>query len=237
MKKYLLALLSLFFISSVSYAGTANIFENCDATKLKDKIIKLYTLEGAQVENYVTNTNSFSISKNTVEGIYNYRYSYNYTIVQDKKNAIVSLAMSYGLGGNPNSASFSSDETKELSRVKNKILGYFSYGLAFKETQYFYTECNQEGAYIVKDVYAGSQRIRGFKLTAVNYDAKAKGLYIGDRIKKINDIKISKYSRPALASLFKPTSKNDYIDITYKRKGELKSVRLVPTFVKADPRL
>lgn len=237
MKKVLLALLSLLFISSTSYAGTANIFENCDATKLKDKIIKLYTLEGAQVENYITNANSFSISKNTVEGIYNYRYIYNFTIVQDNKNSIVSLAMSSALGGYPAAASPTSSEAKELGRIKGKILGYYTYGLGFKEKVYFYTEYNQDGVALVKDVSAGAQRIKGFKLTAVNYDAKAKGLYIGDRIKKVNGIKISKYPKPELAKLFKPTSKNDFIDITYKRRSEFKDVRIVPTFVNADTRL
>jgi hypothetical protein len=91
MKKFILTFLSLFCITQMSYAGTANVFENFDANKLREKLVKLYTLEGAQVENYTTNANSFSVSKNVMDGFYNYRQTYNYTIVQDNKNVIISL--------------------------------------------------------------------------------------------------------------------------------------------------
>ena len=105
---------------------------------------------------------------------------------------------------------------------------------------YFMQEVVQllvKGILIQKNVIAGEQRILGFKLTAVKYDAKKKGLYIGDRIKKVNGIKLSKYSSPELAKIFKPTSENDEIEITYKRQGKLKNIKLKPTFTKTENNL
>ncbi len=237
MKKLIFTMFVFLIANNVCFAGTATIFSNANAANLRDKIIKLYALEGAQIENYVTNTNSFSISKNKLSSIYNIRLNYNYTIVQDGKNSIVSLAMSTGIGAYQDSATLSSQEQQELDRVKGKISGYYSYGLAYSEKIYFYNEYNENGVLIQQNVIAPAQRILGVKLTAVNYDAKKKGLYIGDRIKKVNGKKISKYSRPDLAKIFKPTSQNDIIEITYKRKGEIKTVKLYPTFIKADERL
>lgn len=237
MKKIILLICLLLFACQSGFAGTASVFNNIDADNLRDQIIKLYTLEGAHVDNYVTNANSFSISKNQVSSMYNARVVYDYTIVQDKKNSIVSLTMSYGVGAYPNAAGLSSYEQKELDRIKSKILGTYSYGLGYKEKVYFYNEYNQDGILIQKNVMAGAQRILGFKLTAVKYDAKNKGLYIGDRIKKVNGVKLSKYSRPELARIFKPTSENDEIEITYKRKGNFKNVILKPTFVKTENNL
>ena len=232
MKRFILVLLFFVFTCSYCLAGTAGIFDNYKADKLRDKIIKLYVLEGAQVENYVTNANSFSIAKNNVSYGYNFRELYNYTIVQDGKNAVVSLAISSGVGAYSNFANLTSSEQKELERVKGIISGYYSYGLSFPEKTYFYNEYNQDGMLVQKNVIAGSQRFRGFKLTAVSYDAKAKGLYIGDRIIKVNGIKLKKYSRPELAKLFKPTSKDDFIDITYKRGKIIKDIRINAEFVK-----
>ena len=91
MKKIILLICLLLFACQSRFAGTASVFNNIDGDNLRDQIIKLYTLEGAHVDNYVTNANSFSISKNHVSSMYNARVVYDYTIVQDKKNSIVSF--------------------------------------------------------------------------------------------------------------------------------------------------
>ena len=233
MKKFFLILFLLLF-GQICFAGTSDVFDNINAGQLRDKIIKLYALEGAHVDNYLNNANSFTISKNQATSIYNARVIYDYTIVQDNKNSIVSLTISYGMGNYPNSAGLSSYEQKELDRIKAKIIGIYSYGLGYKEKIYFYNEYTGDGILVQKNIMAGSQRILGFKLTAVNYDAKDKGLYIGDRIKKVNGVKLSKYSRTDLAKIFKPASENDVIEITYKRDGHLNNVKLKPVFVKSD---
>ena len=237
MKKAILLILFLMFLTLPSFAGTASVFENTSANKLRETIITLYTLEGAHIESYQNNVNSFSISKNNLTSLYNTKANFNYSIVQKGKDSVVSLTMSVGVGGYASVATLYCEEKAELDRIKDKLFGYYSYGLAYPVKIYFYNEYDENGRLMQKNIIGGSQIFRGFKLTGVKYDAKAKGLYIGDRIVKVNGKKVGKYTVPELENLLKPMSKKDVVDITYKRKGKLKDVRLVPTFVKPSVNL
>ena len=221
MRKIFILITVLFFIVLPSFATVEYTFDNMDSNSVKAGISKYILTKGGKVfhgESYELNTfQAIEQVRDKTYGLCTYNYLFNITPISNgSKLKLTVLRNSYGSKGVQVDLT---TEQQVMDKIKATIQGRFLYVLGF-EFDYYDT---QKGK-----VKAPKGKQTGIVLTAVKYDARKKGLMVGDVIVEINgesivDMPIEKYKTVLFAK-----SMTDTLTLTYKRNGKLATVTIMP---------
>ena len=130
MKKILSLLLVLALSQGITHAAVAKI-ENYNADKLKEDIIKIYMLNGANVESNKLNDYTFTVNSRFATLWDNYLYKKNITIIQHGKDCLVNLEGFLSSSLYKNAKLLPYIEQKELNVLKTELQGGYTYGLSY----------------------------------------------------------------------------------------------------------
>ena len=220
MKKILISILMISGINAAS-ATVSDVFIGSDVNELKAGAAKYFMIKGANVHH--TNSyeaNNFQAIEKRPQGAYgSVTYYYNLNFIPVEKGTKLELTM---LKASANDDPVQADtvfEQNVLDGIKSSMTGKFLYGLGFEYDLY---DSNGE------KIKAPKGKETGITITAVNYDAKKKGLIAGDKIIAINNIPIKDMPLEEYSKALFAKSINDTITLTYKRGKNINSVTLVP---------
>ena len=220
MKKILFLICVLFGVNSV-YAKVEEVFIGSDVNELKAGAAKYFMIKGANVHHINSyEANNFQAVEKKPQGAYgSVTYYYNVNFIPVEKGTKLELVMMKSSANDEPHTISLSDETSVLNGIKASMTGKFLYGLGFEYDLY---DFNGE------KIKAPKGKETGIVLTAVNYDAKSKGLMAGDKIISINnvsikDMPVDEYSKALFAK-----SINDTLTLTYKRGNNINTVTLKP---------
>lgn len=211
MKKFLILVAYMFVLPA--FATQTTIIENADAKVMSKELTKFYVKNNCQVENIqdysftakepVSGTFSqLMLSPNGMAG--SAKYKYDYVFLQDGKNVIVSFTGTT-ISNDQSVTRFSTpwnyfNEKQHLIILKRLFEGYYDYGFKYE---------------------------LGFnclKITELE-NKESFPLSYGDKVKKVNGIKVMSLSRLAMQELFYPT-KNVPLTLEIKRNKDLITVEL-----------
>lgn len=219
--KKILCLLGLFCLLIIQPAfATATIeIENVDTERLKNALVKNYMMQGLNVEiinqNTITATQiirddfvmslvratSDTINNSTSRNNYTQR-KYNYTFVQNGKNTIIQLTITYITNPNTfNANTIYADVNQEinaLNQLKANVIGFYTYGFSYIPKKNFLKVAN---------IYAGQP--------AENSKLKAGYLIIA-----IDDKPISLMNNAAIKEAFGNTLKTTKFTVQENKNTE-----------------